>query len=73
MTDKNNQINGRRPIHAYLEPDTHDAWHRTAGEHRVSVAALLEALGPELAAILKARPQLVVLAGQVDARRRARR
>lgn len=69
MTTNANRI----PIHAYLEPDTHTAWHSTAAKHRLSVAALLEALGPNVDAILRDRPHLVEIAGRVDARRRARR
>lgn len=62
----------RRPIHAYLEPDTHAQWHDAARRRRLSVSAIIEALGPEIDKILDEWPGLDDAAGLIDAARRDR-
>jgi len=34
----------RKAIHAFLTPDSHEAWHEFAAEHGVSVSGLIEAI-----------------------------
>jgi hypothetical protein len=34
----------RKAIHAFLSPDSHEAWHEFAAEHGVSVSGLIEAI-----------------------------
>jgi len=34
----------RTAIHAFLTPDSHEAWHEFAAEHGVSVSGLIEAI-----------------------------
>lgn len=64
--------NERRPIHAYLSPKAHEQWHDTCATQRVSVSVMLEAMGPALADILDALPDLVTEAGRIETERRRR-
>jgi hypothetical protein len=34
----------RKAIHAFLTPDSHEAWHEFAAENGVSVSGLIEAM-----------------------------
>jgi hypothetical protein len=34
----------RKAIHAFLTPESHEAWHEFAAEHGVSVSGLIEAI-----------------------------
>ncbi len=34
----------RKAIHAFLTPESHEAWHDFAAEHGVSVSAMIEAM-----------------------------
>jgi hypothetical protein len=34
----------RKAIHAFLTPDSHEAWHEFAAENGVSVSGLIEAI-----------------------------
>jgi len=34
----------RKAIHAFLTPDSHEAWHEFAADNGVSVSALIEAM-----------------------------
>ena len=43
---------GRRAIHTYVEPRTHAQWHNAARRRRLTVSAIIEALGPEIDKIL---------------------
>jgi hypothetical protein len=70
----------RRALHAYLTPESHDAWHDFAAENGVSVSGMLEAYGLELVEIVNgaAKPRkdqqaLVDQARKIDAVRRRRR
>lgn len=38
----------RKALHAYVSDHAHATWHGYAGEHGVSVSAILEALAGEL-------------------------
>ncbi len=62
----------RRPIHAYLEPAAHAQWRDAARRHRLTVSAIIEALGPEIDKILDEWPGLDDAAALVDAARRDR-
>lgn len=70
----------RRALHAYLSPESHDAWHDFAAEQGVSVSGILEAYGLELVDVVKGKTKarkdqtaLVDAARKIDAVRRRRR
>lgn len=65
-------MNERRAVHAYLSPKAHGQWHDTCAIQRVSVSAMLEAIGPALSDILDALPDLVTEAGRIETERRRR-
>ncbi len=60
----------RKAIHAAVSSGCHDAWHDFAAEEGVSVSALLEVMGEDLASVTT--DQLVGQARRVDAERRRR-
>ena len=69
----------RNALHAYLDDVAHEAWQMFATENGVSVTALLEALGLQLAQEMEktgdaceVRQGLVKQARRVDADRRRR-
>ncbi len=66
------------PLNAILTADSHAGWQRVADEQGVSVRALVEVFGLELAAAEDTdtyRPDLILAARRLDVerRRRARR
>jgi len=69
----------RKAIHAFLTPDSHEAWHEFAAENGVSVSGLIEAMaldwsdrteGDEFA--LEEVEALSRQARRIDAQRRRR-
>lgn len=67
----------RRAIHCYVEPDTYEAWHDFCIDEGISVTALIQVLGDELAVVLGPRspmgPTVIRQARRVAAARRRRR
>lgn len=65
-------LTAKQPIHAYLTPAAHEAWHDMCARQRVSVSVMLEALAPHLADVLDALPDVVAEAGEIEYQRRRR-
>ena len=70
----------RKAIHAFLTPDSHEAWHDFAAENGISVSAMIEAMAIDWRERRESGngfelPELDVLARdarRIDARRRRR-
>ena len=73
----------RKAIHAFLTPESHEAWHEFAAEHGVSVSGLIEAVARDWRERIDSAgrsdgfdlPEVEALARQarrVDAQRRRR-
>ena len=69
----------RNALHAYLTPESHEAWHEFCAEHGVSVSGMLEAYGQRLQELATGDgtadelDDLVRSARKIDAQRRRRR
>ena len=69
----------RKAIHAFLTPESHEAWHEVAAESGVSVSGLIEAIALDWAdrrdGIDQELPEVDALslqARRIDAQRRRR-
>ena len=69
----------RKAIHAFLTPDSHEAWHEFAAENGVSVSGLIEAMALDWGEraegddfVLDEVEALAPQARRIDAQRRRR-